>query len=197
MRARIDGSFPGHFASVALLVALAVPACTSGGAERTPDAARGVADSASRSAVTIDVEEPEIVPVTISGETFDLELAADVPSRQRGLMYRTHIDPGGGMLFVFPRPDFQAFWMGWCLTDIDILYLDERARVTAMHQMKAEPPQKPGETEEVYRARLPQYPSRLPAQFVIELAGGTLDRLDVAVGDTIPIDVEALGRRAR
>jgi len=137
------------------------------------------------------------VPITISGETFQLELAADDPTRRRGLMYRERIDPEGGMLFVFPEPGFQAFWMGWCLTDIDIIYLDPKGRVTAMHQMKKEPPQGPGETEEAYRERLPDYPSRQPAQFVIELAGGMLDSLDVAAGDTIAFDHEGLIRMAR
>jgi uncharacterized membrane protein (UPF0127 family) len=140
---------------------------------------------------------PETIDVTISGHTFSLELAADIPTRQRGLMYRDHIAPDGGMLFAFPRPDFQSFWMGWCLVDIDIIYLDDKGRVTALHQMTAEAPQQPGETEAQYRERLTHYPSRLPAQFVIELAGGTLDELDVAVGDTIDVDVEYLGRIAR
>jgi hypothetical protein len=153
-------------------------------------------DAAPREVATAD-ELPKTVDATIDGRTFSLELAADIPTRQRGLMYRYHIDPRGGMLFAFPRPDFQSFWMGWCHVDIDIIYLDAKGRVTATHQMKAEAPQQPGETEEEYRARLTNYPSRLPAQFVIELAGGMLDSLDVAVGDTVGVDVGFLSRIAR
>lgn len=66
-----------------------------------------------------------------------------------------------------------------CPIDIDIIFLDPSGRITAMHHMPAEPPRDP-ETEpetgvpstDKYEQRLKRYPSRYPAQFVIELAGG-------------------------
>ena len=180
-----------HIRSSWLLVILGASVSCGSGSETDGAAAKELTDS------TRLREAPETIDIAISGETFTLEVAADIPLRQRGLMYRRHIDPSGGMLFVFPEPGFQSFWMGWCLVDIDIIYLDPQARITAMHQMKVESPQQPGETEEAYRERLPQYPSNQPAQFVIELAGGTLDRLSLAEGDTIRFPHQELVRLAR
>ena len=134
--------------------------------------------------------------VTISDETFTLELAATPIYRNRGLMYRTEIARDGGMLFVFPEAFLQSFWMVNCLVDIDIIYLDPSGRVTATHQMTVEEPRRANETDEEYRERMNHYSSRIPAQFVIELAGGTLDRLDVKEGDLIDFDVERLRKLA-
>jgi uncharacterized membrane protein (UPF0127 family) len=76
--------------------------------------------------------------------------------------------------------------------DIDIIFLDTRGRVTALHRMKAEPPRSPQESDEAYRSRLPMYSSGLPAQFAIELPAGSLDRLKLAVEDRIELDLDRL-----
>jgi uncharacterized membrane protein (UPF0127 family) len=136
--------------------------------------------------------QPGLEVVSIGGETFHLELAADEASTTRGLMHRDAVPDDGGMLFVFPRAELRTFWMGHCLIDIDIIFLDGRGRVTATHTMKAETPQAEGETDAAYRARMPDYSSRLPAQFAIELKAGSLERLDVAFEDRIELDLERL-----
>jgi uncharacterized protein len=143
--------------------------------------------------------KPRTEKVVIGGETFELELAADPESREKGLMHRTHIPDRGGMLFVFPDNQVrtQVFWMGHCLVDMDIIFLDRRGGVTATHRMKAQPPQRPDETDDQYRARIPHYSSGYPAQFAIELQAGSLDRLNVRVNDRIALDLERLKRLAR
>ena len=79
--------------------------------------------------------------VVIKGHAFHLEPAIDDASRTMGLMHRESIPEDGGMLFVFPDAQRRGFWMGNCLIDIDIIYLDSRGRITALHRMKAEAPQ--------------------------------------------------------
>ena len=69
--------------------------------------------------------------------------------------------------------------------------------MTAMHQMKAEPPKADNETESEYEARLSHYWSSYPAIFAIELQGGMLDNLDVSVEDKIELDLERLRKLAR
>jgi uncharacterized membrane protein (UPF0127 family) len=142
---------------------------------------------------------PAMETVVIKGHTFHLEVAADEATRTVGLMHRESIPEDGGMLFIFPRPQYQSFWMGYCLFDIDIIYLDSQGRVTATHRMKARPPQREDETVAEYEARLRRdsYPSVYPAQFVIELRGGWLDRLDLRVEDKIDLDLERLKAMAR
>lgn len=140
---------------------------------------------------------PAAVTVVVGGEPFALEVAADEASRTRGLMERPEIAPGTGMLFAFPAPDVLQFWMGHCLSDIDVIFLDARGRVTAMHRMKAAPPQRADESDAAYRARLPTYSSFLPAQFAIELPPGSLDRLGIRVEQRIELDLDRLKSLAR
>jgi hypothetical protein len=135
--------------------------------------------------------------VEIAGDTFSLEIAADEAARARGLSGRTAIAPGEGMIFVFPRAGLQSFWMHDCLVDIDIMFLDPQGRVTAAHRMKAEPPRAPGESQAAYEGRLKRYPSRLAAQFAIELSAGSLDRLGVRPDDKVSLDAARLKALAR
>ncbi|MGP1309361.1 MAG: DUF192 domain-containing protein [Phycisphaerales bacterium] len=136
-------------------------------------------------------------PVTVAGEKFTMELALDEPSRIHGLSGRESIDPQGGMLFVFPSSMRREFVMRDCPVPIDIAFLDASGRVVAVHEMTPEPPQREGETDIQYEYRLKRYPSRFPAQFAVETAGGRLAALGLKEGDKIQFDVEGLKRRAR
>jgi len=133
--------------------------------------------------------------VTIEDSTFRLELAATDETRTDGLMRRDSIPEDGGMLFVFPDAQPRSFWMKNCLVDIDVMFLDGRGRITAIHRMRALPPRRDDETEFQYEARVrgdAMYWSQLPAQFAIELRSGWLDRLGVAVDDRIELDLDRL-----
>jgi uncharacterized membrane protein (UPF0127 family) len=144
-------------------------------------------------------QAPKLETVVIGGEKFDLELALDDAARERGMMGRNQIPDHGGMLFVFPdsKVRVQSFWMGHCLVDIDIIFLDRRGFVTATHRMKAEPPRRADESEADYDARMPRYSSGYPAQFVIELKAGTLDRLNIRFEQRIDLDIPRLKAMAR
>ncbi len=136
-------------------------------------------------------------PVTVKGERFIMELALNEPARIRGLSGRETIDPKGGMLFVFPRSDRHEFVMRDCPAPIDIAFLDSAGRVVAFHEMTPEEPRREGESEFQYEMRLKRYPSRFPAQFAVETAGGRLASLGVKEGDKIEFDAEALKARAQ
>jgi len=137
------------------------------------------------------------VTVTIKGRAFDLEVASDAASIERGLMHRETIPDGTGMIFIFPDAQMRNFWMKNCLTDIDIMFLDASGRVTATHRMKAEAPRREDESEPDYERRLASYPSRWPAQFAIELPPGSLDQLNVRFEDKIELDLDRLKALAR
>jgi len=149
----------------------------------------------------------DAVPVKINGERFYLELAADPQTRFKGLGGRDYIAPDGGMLFAFPRPAVLQFVMRDCLVDIDIVFLDASGRVTATHHMPAEPlpePQGEDESDAEYQARrqtyemgLQRYSSRFAAQYVLEFAGGTLERLDLEPGEKVELDLQSLRSVAR
>jgi len=133
---------------------------------------------------------PEVTRVTIADRTFILELALDDSSRHQGLSDRASIAPDGGMLFAFPQARKLSFVMRRCLVPIDIIFLDASSRIVAMHEMAIEPYDTP-------ESALKRYPSHYPAQFVIELAGGTLKTLDLKLGQQIDLPVDRLRKWAR
>ena len=152
---------------------------------------------AARAADVIQTVEAGLEPVLIDGRLFRLERAVTPAQWEKGLMDRTNIASDGGMIFVYPFAQSQSFWMANCLVDMDILFLDARARIVNVHEMSAEPPQGDGETTTAYHARLPRYTSKRPAQFAIELRAGSAKELGIGVGETVHFDRARLARMAR
>ncbi len=130
------------------------------------------------------------IDVTLGGERFTLELALDDAQRYQGLSDRDRIAPDGGMLFVFPQSAPRAFVMRRCLVPIDIIFLSHNGLIVAMHRMTVEP-------YDTSEGQLRRYASQWPAQFAIELAGGTLDRLNLQVSQRVELPYESLRQRAR
>lgn len=137
-------------------------------------------------------KEPVKEKVVLAGETFELEVAADDASRTRGLMERESIDSDGGMIFIFPRSMRRSFWMKNCVIDIDLIFIDRHGRITALHEMKAEPPRGEDEPEAAYERRLEHYWSRWTAEFAIELRQGSIKRLDLKIGQRLELDLPRL-----
>jgi len=53
----------------------------------------------------------------------DVELARDDPSRERGLMFRTHMAENRGMLFSWQDSGVRNFWMHNTCIPLDMLYI--------------------------------------------------------------------------
>lgn len=116
--------------------------------------------------------------VELHGHRFSVELATNEPTRERGLMMRTSMDPGHGMLFVFPSTAPRAFWMKNTLIPLDILYFGKDRKLVSMQldvpPCKADP--------------CPIYPSDAPARYVLELNAGTAVKIGAQVGDSLGIE---------
>ncbi|MEM8783114.1 MAG: DUF192 domain-containing protein [Planctomycetota bacterium] len=161
------------------------------GPTREPDAVS--TETSTDEATSVETPEPvtaETLRVTLGDQSFDLELALEPATRIQGLSDRAYIAPDGGMLFAFPRAGNLNFVMRRCLVPIDIVFLDPGGRITATHAMQIEPYDRPDRL-------LRKYGSRYPAQFAIEVAGGTLESLALRPGDRIDLPLEDLKARAR
>lgn len=106
---------------------------------------------------------------------FAVEVADTPQAIEKGLMYRSGIPKFGGMLFVFPDPDFRAFWMKNTLIPLDIIFADEQKRITTIHENVPPCPS--------VRVNCATYSSETPAQFVLEIRGGMAKYLGVKEGD--------------
>lgn len=115
----------------------------------------------------------------LKGHHFEIEIAADDASRERGLMFRDSMPADHGMLFLFEHPAVQTFWMKNTHIPLDILYFDKNYQLVSMSERT--PPCHSASND------CPQYPSVGPAQYVLELNAGTAGKLGVKQGDVLKV----------
>ena len=137
------------------------------------------------------------VTIDIKGQPVTFDLALDFQSRRMGLMHRDKLDDGRGMLFVFPDANERSFWMKNCLFNIDLIFLDSRGTITAVHSMKTEDPKSEDESDFAYENRLNHYWSNGPARFAMEFQEGTNEKLGFKVNDKLNLDLNYLKSIAR
>ncbi len=144
--------------ALALFGGLAAAAGPPGGAQAEP-------------AVEAATEKLEIA--TASGTvTLDIEIA-DTPARQAlGLMYRTQLPPGAGMLFLHDGSRELSMWMRNTYIPLDMVFIRADGTVHRIAAM-TEP-----HSEEII-------PSRGPVSAVLEIAGGSAARLGLKPGDKV------------
>jgi uncharacterized membrane protein (UPF0127 family) len=114
----------------------------------------------------------------IGGETFGIEIATSEIEKTNGLMHRDHLNPDHGMIFIFDRPEVQNFWNHEVHFPLDLVNLDASGNIVSLKHMK------PYDDKGV--------PSDAPAMYVIELLGGTSDRLKLKVGDHVALPDEVV-----
>lgn len=109
------------------------------------------------------------------GFVVHVEVAADDELRAQGLMYRDHLRPGTGMLFIFPRDGEYSFWMKNTLIPLDMIWIDSQQRVTAV-KFNVPP------------CRIEECPSYTPgaiSRYVLEVAGGVAQQHGIKPGDQL------------
>jgi len=111
----------------------------------------------------------------VSGERrhpFIVELARTPKQRQQGLMGREQVPLNTGMLFVFDHIEVIHMWMANTPVSLDMLFADAGGRILRIEN-RTEP----------YSERI--ISSGPPAKLVLEVRGGTAERLGIAPGDRI------------
>jgi uncharacterized protein len=72
-----------------------------------------------------DVREISLISPAGKILQIDAEIADTNELRTIGLMDRTKLSQGDGMLFIFENPDVLMFWMKNTLIPLDIIFFDE------------------------------------------------------------------------
>ena len=104
-----------------------------------------------------------------------VEIADNSPLRTRGLMWRSELADGTGMLFIFPAEVVQSFWMRNTLIPLDMLFIDKHMRVVGVVQW-AEP--------QTLTARTVGKPSL----YVLEVPGGWTSKNGVRAGSIVELE---------
>jgi uncharacterized protein len=103
---------------------------------------------------------------------FNVELATNDAERERGLMFVKRLPEGQGMLFDFKREQQVSFWMHNTYIPLDMLFIDGSGRI--LHIVENAKPLSDA-----------LIPSEYPVRFVLEVIGGTADKLGIAAGDKV------------
>jgi uncharacterized protein len=115
------------------------------------------------------------VYVIINNHKFNVEIADTEIKREQGLMNREHLDENAGMLFVFPKPDIQTFWMKNTHIPLDIIWIENNQIV----EMTSLEPQR-GDN-------IPEYTPKNKANYVLELNAGLAQRYGFKIGNEVKI----------
>lgn len=138
-----------------------------------PFAGGGFAESAPESMPT-----GPLTLVTADGarHEFIVELAANNTDRGRGLMFRKELSPDKGMLFDYGRSRKVSMWMKNTLIPLDMLFIKDDGRVESFRKRAVPHSEQP-------------ISSGGPVRAVLELAGGSVDRLGIQPGDRVDHEI--------
>jgi len=123
-------------------------------------------------------QNPTLKQVQINDVKFNVEVADTQTKRNKGLGGRESLATDAGMLFIFPKTDIYPFWMKGLSFPLDFIWIREG---TVVDFTKGAQPPVAGQVE----ASLPIYTPKEEVDQVLEVNGGTIDRLNIKIGDTV------------
>ncbi len=105
------------------------------------------------------------------------ELAVTPEETEKGLMYRTELPEGSGMLFVFDADEPRYFWMKNTLIDLDIIFITSDLKVFSF---AANVPHSYVYTPDNQVATAGGF-----GQYVLELPAGSVKKHDIKEGSAL------------
>lgn len=116
------------------------------------------------------------MPLTITSANgthqFTVQVAATEEQQERGLMFYRSLAPDQGMIFPYDPPQEVSFWMKNTLIPLDMLFIAADGSIADIHERAV-----PFSEATIY--------SKVPVRAVLELNGGTVDRLGIHLGDIV------------
>jgi uncharacterized membrane protein (UPF0127 family) len=122
-------------------------------------------------AKSLDIRELTIERAGAGAVTLKAEIARTEDERERGLMFRTSLADGRGMLFVFDRDQIMSFWMKNTQIPLSIAYIRSDGGILEIRNMR------PLDESLVRSSRSVRY--------ALEVPQGWFDRAGVKAGDRL------------
>ena len=112
-----------------------------------------------------------------NGKIIHVEVMMDATDMLRGMMFRTSLESGRGMLYIHRNPGTYGYWMYQTLIPLDIIWMDSSKRVVEI--VDSAPPCK---TE---ASKCPHFGGKETAQYVLEIGSGQAKQNGIRLGDTV------------
>jgi uncharacterized protein len=168
--------------TLSALLALCLLACPSTGSSGkstrpTPPADAGWVDVTSQNYAAPPLPRGVVILQDAFGghHRVPVEVASTNPTRQRGLMWRTELAEGKGMLFIFPTERMNSFWMENTLIALDMIFITEDLHIAGIVK-NAEP-----------RTRTSRFVGK-QSKYVLEVPGGWSDKIGLNNGAPVAIE---------
>jgi uncharacterized protein len=117
--------------------------------------------------------------IKVGGAQLVVELARSEVERERGLMLRSSLQDGQGMLFIFDRDDRLAFWMKNTSLPLSLAYIASDGTIRQIAEL-------------VPQSLAPVQAER-SVRFALEVPSGWFERAGVHVGDSV--DLSGIGAK--
>lgn len=114
-----------------------------------------------------------IEKISINHHVFEVEVAATVHARIKGLSNRQILPESKGMYFLFPNAAMQKFTMRAMRFPIDIIWVDDNIIM--------------GTTSNIHPESKEIYTSPLPVNRVLELPANSVAKYAIRVGDRVEL----------
>lgn len=114
---------------------------------------------------------PKNAQIRVGDKSLSVEVVDTAESRAKGLMHRSSLSWGEGMLFVFESEQPLSFWMKNTLIPLDIAYADIDGVIFQIEQMEPQ--------------TLTPHPSSRYAKYALEVNHGWFAASVVKIGDKI------------
>lgn len=111
--------------------------------------------------------------IRLARQKITAEIADTPQARERGLMFRTELKDGHGMLFVFEEERVLGFWMKNTLIPLSIGFFDANKSLIDVQEME---PASPAEL------RPRSYQSARPAKYALEMPKGWFSARKIPMG---------------
>ena len=108
---------------------------------------------------------------------FNVEIADTKEKREKGLMFRSVLEEGEGMLFVLPKPYFANIWMKNTVLSLDIIFISEDNIIVDL-------------LKEALPLSEAIYSSRMKTKYILEINSGLIEKLGIVIGDEVHIEYE-------
>jgi uncharacterized membrane protein (UPF0127 family) len=127
--------------------------------------------------------ETKTAKVFVGRGVFEVEIADNPVLHQRGLSGRSVLGENEGMLFIFPQPGFQNFWMKDMKFPIDIIWIRDHKVIGMV--IGAEPAfaEASAGKPESYTI----YTSPEPVDMVLEINAGKSQQFGIKIGDGVTV----------
>lgn len=117
---------------------------------------------------------PDSIGITIKNQDYYLEVAQSSSQKSQGLSGRDQLCSNCGMLFVFNKEGVYPFWMKNTQIPLDMIWINANNQIVKIVTVLETNSEK-------------NYSNEQPAKYVIELNANEAFKLDLKIGDTVPL----------